>query len=68
MLKLPLTTVLNKSDGDFQQLLCKKQFQRDLHCAKKYFDDISVFLHFPLRDIFLDFCLGFDFGLDSCAS
>jgi hypothetical protein len=63
-----LKKFFNKSDGDFQQLLCKKQFQRDLHCAKKYFDDISVFSRFPLRDIFLDFCLGFDFGSDSCAS
>ena len=51
-----------------QQLLCKKHFQRDVHCAKKYFDDILVFLRFPLRDGFLPFCLGFDFGSDICVS
>ena len=37
-------------------------------CAlcKKYLDDISVFLHFPLRDSFLHFCHGFDFGSIIC--
>ena len=34
----------NKSDGDFQQLLCQNQFQRDVHAlCKTYLDDISVF-------------------------
>ena len=42
--------------------------QKTVSEGKKYFDDILVFLSFPLRDIFLDFCLGFDFGSDSCAS
>ena len=60
--------IFTKSDGDFQQLLCKKHFQRDVHCAKKYFDDILVFLRFPLREGFLHFCLGFDFGSDICVS
>ena len=37
--------IFTKSDGDFQQLLCEKHFQRDVHCAKKYFDDILVFAY-----------------------
>ena len=26
--------IFNRSDGDFQQLLCHNQFQRDVHCAR----------------------------------
>ena len=48
--------VFNKSDGDFQQLLCKNQIQRDVHCAKKYLDDNSVF------DVFLYETFSFIFG------
>ena len=50
----------NKSDGDFQQFLCKKQFQ----CTVQ---KISVW-HFSFLTISFIFVLGFDFGSDSCVS
>ena len=60
--------IFNKSDGDFQQLLCQNQFQRDVYCARnirmtfQYFD---IFLYETFSFIF---GLGFDFGSYSCAS
>ena len=56
--------IFNKSDGDFQQLLCQNQFQRDVYCARnirmtfQYFD---IFLYETFSFIF---GLGFDFGSD----
>ena len=42
--------VFNKSYGDFQQLLCQNQFQRDVHCAK------NISMTFQYFDVFLHFC------------
>ena len=35
--------IFNKSDGDFQQLLCKKTVSEGCALCKKYLGDISVF-------------------------
>ena len=52
--------LFNKRDGDFQQFLCKKQFQ----CTVQ---KISVW-NFSFLKISFIFVLGFDFGSDSCVS
>ena len=40
--------IFNKSDGDFQQLLCKNTVSEGCALCKKYLGDISVFWRFPI--------------------
>ena len=58
--------VFNKSDGDFRQLQCKNQIQRDVHCTKKYLDDNLVFDVSLNKTFSFIFGRGLDFGSASC--
>ena len=60
--------VFNKNDGDFRQLQCKNQIQRDVHCTKKYLDDNLVFDVSLYKTFSFIFGRGLDFGSPSCVS
>ena len=56
-------------ERDFEKKnLYQKWWRFPTNTMQKNFDNILVFLRFPLRDGFLHFCLGFDFGSDICVS
>ena len=50
--------IFNKSDRDFQQLLRKKQFQRDVHCAKNIWMTFRYFYIFLYETVSFIFAMG----------
>ena len=52
----------------FNNYYAKKQFQKDVHCAKNIWVTFQYFDVFLYKTLYLIFGPGFDFGSYNCAS